>query len=249
MIDSGYIEYNNFLNSIRTHPDLLLNFKTQPSYANMLQHNDYHMGLNYLANINKFFSVPQDSICKFTKSIDEIGGAVCHHYGNGLYCSNISLRYVFQSLLILQYMSKELKLKEVSIVEVGCGYGGLMLALRFFSNLFNIKIKSYSMIDLDGPSYIQEYFLSHFSIEFPVSFVNSETYGKFIEGDDLFLISNYCFSEIGYENQKKYIEHLFPKCSHGFFAWNAIDLYDFGKNYRYEEEYPKTSPKNKYVYF
>jgi hypothetical protein len=65
----------------------------------------------------------------------------------------------------------------------------------------------------------------------------------------MFIISNYCFSEISEEFQKKYIDILFPKVSHGFMAWNMIPTYNFGFKFSEEDEYPKTGEFNKYLRF
>ena len=76
-----------------------------------------------------------------------------------------------------------------------------------------------------------------------------------MSSSNLFLISNYSFSEIESEHQKGYIKYLFPKVSHGFIIWNHIALYDFGFKVTIEDEYPLTSNNpnpllnNKYVYF
>jgi len=70
--------------------------------------------------------------------------------------------------------------------------------------------------------------------------------------ENSFLISNYAFSEISLELQKKYTkEVLNPYTSHGFLVWNFINIYKFinDKNITIENEYPFTSSINKYVYF
>ena len=83
-----------------------------------------------------------------------------------------------------------------------------------------------------------------------VDCLDASTFGKNIDKNNMFLISNYCFSEVSSEYQKEYITHLFPKVVHGFMAWNCIELYNFGFNIRVEEERPNTGGKyNKYVYF
>jgi hypothetical protein len=81
-------------------------------------------------------------------------------------------------------------------------------------------------------------------------FVDATTFGKDINKNNMFLISNYAFSEISYEFQQEYIRHLFPKIAHGFMAWNFIKTYNFGFLFKEEEEIPNTGGiYNKYVYF
>jgi hypothetical protein len=132
---------------------------------------------------------------------------------------------------------------------VGGGYGGLCLALYYFSKKYNIHINSYSIIDLKEPLVLQKLYLSKLLTETSVEFIDSSTFGAHIEKENMFLVSNYCFSEIPDEFQKKYIQNLFPKVSHGFMAWNFIKTYDFGFSFREEQESPKTDTFNKYIYF
>jgi len=101
---------------------------------------------------------------------------------------------------------------------------------------------------------LQKLYLSNFDLSFPIDFVSSNTYGENICNNDVFLISNYCFSEINSYNQKNYIDILFPKVKHGFIIWNHIPLYNFGKEIiKVESERPVTGCKdgnsNLFVFF
>lgn len=54
-------------------------------------------------------------------------------------------------------------------------------------------------------------------------------HGSNIQKENMFLISNYCFSEISQENRNKYVEILFPKVLHVFllgivFPYMILDL-------------------------
>jgi hypothetical protein len=135
-------------------------------------------------------------------------------------------------------------------VEVGGGYGCLCLAIHHFSKNYKIKINSYTIVDLPAISTLQRMYLIKVNPNLQVDFVGANTFGSEVEKNDMFLVSNYCFSEISDEFQKKYIEVLFPKVAHGFMAWNIIPTYDFGFTFREEKEFPNTgSVFNKYVYF
>jgi hypothetical protein len=156
-----------------------------------------------------------------------------------------SLRYLYHAFLIVEYMQPN-----SSIVELGCGYGGLCLAVHFVSKLLKKPVKSYSLIDLDSAIRLQSEYLSKFTLTFPITFHSSTTYGNTITGDDNFLVSAYCFSELGETNRNKYQEVLFSKVQSGFIVWNSIPVYNFGKNIiKEEDEYPKTASANKYIYF
>ena len=62
----------------------------------------------------------------------------------------------------------------------------------------------------------------------------------------MFLISNYCFSELSSLNQDSYRQILFPKIANGFIVWNAVPLFDFGFPAQVEPEVPNTGDWNKY---
>jgi hypothetical protein len=102
---------------------------------------------------------------------------------------------------------------------------------------------------LPNPLKLQRLYLSKASASLNVNFVDASSYGEQIGNKDLFLISNYCFSEISSENQKGYIQNLFPKVSHGFMTWNFIPVYNFKPDIKVEAEYPLTGRDNKYIYF
>lgn len=243
-----YSEYNDFLTSLLQSDDLS-NFKLHPNYNNILEHVCDDYGAQYLQLTLEMFHVPIEHIKMYGLMNDSVGGphkAYYHHHG--IRISPTSLRYIFHALLILAHM-KQKNLTSVKVVEVGCGYGGLALAIDFFSKFFSIDIDRYVCVDLPAPLKLQEKFLSHFKLSLTLAFEPAETFGENLKGDDYFLISNYCFSEISKEFQEKYIKQLFPKCRHGFLTWNHIDVYDIGKVVDVQIEYPLTSAKNKYVRF
>jgi hypothetical protein len=77
----------------------------------------------------------------------------------------------------------------------------------------------------------------------------STSFGEDIAKDNLFLISNYSFSEILPVFQQKYIKNLFPKVSHGFITWNHVPVFDFGYKCTIEPETPLTAAINKFLRF
>lgn len=219
-------------------------FKSHPKYTPMLEHVSPDQGIQYF-NLLKSHMTHAD-ISEFCKLNDAIGNPNRHIIPElSMRVSGTSLRYLFHAWIILTNRPDS-----SPIIELGCGYGGLCLAIDFLSKKLNRTIPSYTCIDLDAPLSLQKRYLSNFDLSFPVQFVASSTYGSGIEGSDNFLVSSYCFSEISDMYQKKYIETLFPKVSHGFIAWNNIPLYDFGKpGIRSEPERPMTGPVNLFVYF
>jgi hypothetical protein len=179
--------------------------------------------------------------------------------GSSINCSPTSIRYAYHSLIILNYY--KLKCNGTSIVEVGCGYGGLFLGICHFAKIMNITIDHYYFIDLpEICNLIQNYVSLHTdSANISYSVHLAYNYGTEIERANLFLISNYCFTEIEKEHRDKYIEILFPKVANGFITWQTITGLPIQQTYiikkvidKIDEENPQTANeryKNYFVYF
>jgi hypothetical protein len=246
-----YTSYNDIANIAATNPIVFSIFKRQPAYVQVLEHVSFHQGLQYLQCCRQYFSIPTEEIQEFCKLNDRFGEPEQFDFCPGLRCSPSSIRYVFQSLLLLEHI-KSLGLTNVSIVEVGSGYGGLCLALQHFAKKKGVVFSNYACIDLTGPSQLQKMYLSNHNLPYPVTFHDASLFGKDVQGENLYFISNYCFSEICMEYQTQYKEFLLPKCNHGFITWNNIDVndvYDIGKQTTVTDEIPQTGTKNKFVYF
>jgi hypothetical protein len=241
------------------------NFKTNSIYNGILEHVSPELGESYIICITKFVNehfpeITFKDINDYLLLNDKYGCPVKHNFiytNTPIYCSPSSLRYVLQSLLILKHF-KETGLNE--IVEVGCGYGGLFLAINHFSKILNIKISNYYFIDLpEITGLIDKYVNLHKDIlHIKFSKHLAYNYGLDINKTNLFFISNYCFTEIGNLHQRNYITYLFPKISHGFIIWQTIcvpinNINMIGKAMTaIVEEYPQTAnpiDKNYYVYF
>jgi len=237
-----YSKFDEYNKKIISNNDLL-NFKRHPDFTYMLEHVIESVGEEYLKLLLPILSI--DDIIYFCSINDSIGNPKMYIYKN-LECSSTSLRYLYHAYLCLNHF-KTTKLHD--IVEIGGGYGGLCLAINYLSKKMNINISSYTIIDLPHVSKLQNLYLSKFDISFNYECITSELFGKNITKNNLFLISNYSFSEILPELQKKYIENLFPKVLHGFITWNHVPVFDFGYTYSEELEVPLTSPMNKFIRF
>ena len=246
MSDTIYLAFTNYIQDI-IHDQNLTNFKSHNGITHMLEHVSFKQGEEYLNILIKQSPLTIDQIKSYCEENDRIGGGQKHNYGI-MKTSPSNFRYLLHSHLILTHIN-QLGIYELPLVEVGCGYGGLCLALIRLSMIYNIKITTYHLIDLPMPNKLQQTYLSHFNIPVHLEFHSAYTYGKNIQNNSLFFVSNYCFSEIDRDHQTEYIQHLFPKVTHGFMAWNSIPLYDFGFTVKDEIEYPLTGPFNKYVYF
>ena len=141
-------------------------------------------------------------------------------------------------------------LNNIDIIEIGGGYGGLCFYMYNIAPLFNITINTYSIFDLNMPLKLQKKYLEALNI-LNVNYLELDNISNLNKNS--FLISNYAFSEISLELQKKYTDMVLnPYVSFGFLAWNFIDVYNFidNKKITVEDEYPLTGlHHNKYVRF
>ena len=245
MTDAWYADYIDFVASCD-----IASFKQHPRYTFMLEHVSPSDGQAYFSLLTSECGLSIATIEGFCRLNDKIGSPrVAQIAGLGTHVSPTSLRYLYHAYLILAHAPQDSHL-----VEIGCGYGGLCLAIQYLAGIVDKKIASYACVDLDPATELQNKYLSRFSLDFKVTFHSASTYGCTIDGDNLFLISNYCFSEIADHHQKGYIQTLFPRVTSGFLAWNHIPLYDFGKPIqRIERERPLTGAsygvQNMFVYF
>jgi hypothetical protein len=203
-----------------------LDFKQNPDYTYMLEHlddiciRDARMKLKHVMN-NNFVS--KEDVIEFIKLNDSLGRPRINHIFDDIYSSFGSLQYVYQSILAINHF-KTLA-SSVDVVEIGGGYGGLSLAMKFFGPRLGLEIKTYTIIDLPSPLKLQKKYLEKLGVS-DVTFSDASGYGQDVKGD--FLIANYSWTEIDPEHRKEYQRILFPKLKHGFILWNHKGLFDFG---------------------
>jgi len=245
MVD--YDRYSRYVATVCESKDMT-RFKAHPDYRYMLEHVRPEHGSGYLRYIQERSKITSDELKEFCVLNDSLGSPVTTDY-KIIHTSPTNFRYIFQSHLILAH-AQSLNLSSLDMIELGGGYGGLCLALHHFADKYNIKIKSYTIVDLTSPSALQRMYLSKLAPSLQIEYVDASSFGAEIQKTGAFLVSNYCFSEIPDSVQKNYIQHLMPKVAHGFMAWNHIPTYNFGFTIKEEDEYPNTGGKfNKYVYF
>jgi len=254
-MDSHYTQYSDYVKTLCETKNLA-NFKQNPKYTYMLEHVSYSHGYGYIKEILSKTKITKDEIKEFCNKNDSIGEpnkVVYDEYLPDFSVSPTSLRYIYHSHLILTHMKaiEQITNKhQTEIIELGGGYGGLCIAIHHFAQKYEVNIKSYKICDLPNIIDFQKIYLNIVEPSLQIEFINAFTYGEHINCNSMFLISNYCFSELSKENQNHYIKNLFPKVSHGFIAWNFIPLYNFGFNMHDEPEVPNTGNDcNKYVYF
>jgi hypothetical protein len=218
-----YNNYVKFLKSIDQNSVLNnIPFKSNHNYCSILEHVSYDFGLQYLNLIKfEFTNIKYENISEFINLNDKYGSPKTFNYSfmnNNIDCSPTSLRYIYHSLIILKHYKNT---SCENMVEVGCGYGGLCLAINYFSKLLDIKINDYNLIDLPEPcNLISSYLKLHENnIHVNIKIHSSKTYGENVNSNNLFFISNYCYTEIDKEHNFMYSTKLLPKTTNGFITW------------------------------
>lgn len=246
--------YDSYLTGIsenlKIQDPLDMNFKSNKSYHDILEHVTYDIGCLYLKEImkkyNTLFTTNKDVLVELCEKNDLYGKTIKYTFDGFTTCSPSNLRYIFHSFLILDWMV-ESGLNNIDVIEIGAGYGGLCFFIHNLAYFFKINIRSYTTIDLFEATKLQERYLKLLDVQ-NVQCFTIENFQNINE--NCFLISNYAFSEIPMNLQEEYTRKILnPYVKFGFLAWNTIEVYNFIENSTVdvEEEYPKTGIFNYYV--
>jgi len=242
--------YTNYIQSIKNNISLNIdswNFKSDHSYMSIVTNVTKNVGVRYLNEIllrfNEVFTQNKNFIIDICNKNDTIGKPLKHTFNNFTTCEPSDLRYILHSFLILEYMKKN-NMNDIDIIEIGGGYGGLCYFLNNLSSLFDITIKSYTILDLLLASQLQQKYLDNFNIK-NVKCYQLDNLNNLNKNS--FLISNYAFSEISIDIQKQYIKNVInPYVNNGFVLWNHMPLYQF-INKKLNVEIAKRVPLEKII--
>jgi len=259
--------YSNYINSLRVMNSMengYVDFKSNPRYNMILEHVSEKIGYDYLQLIqSQFPNIFYGNLIEFIGLNDLYGNPKKYNYKitDEIYidCSPTTLRYIYHALIILNHYKTT---SSKSIVEVGCGYGGLFLAINYFSKIMDVTIDEYHIVDLNEACKLIEHYLSLHESQIQIKYFlhDSNLHGSDVLVNDLFLISNYCFTEIDEDNRRKYIDNLLYKTLNGFILWQSsfLPIEYVMKTIPYDitslnEETPQTAPahvsKNYHVCF
>jgi len=250
------INYDNYVNCINY--NLTLNpdeweFKSNINYTGTLEHVKEDEGYRYLSKISSIYSSFYNSKKEFLTNLcyknDAFGQTVKYTFHDFAHCSPTNLRYIYQTLLILDYVKSEM-LNNLNIIEIGGGYGGLAFYIKNIAPLFGVKVSSYTIFDLPAATMLQKKYLAAHGMDVQVAVLDSVESAQLHKNS--FLISNYAFSEIEMNLQNQYTEKVLnPYVSHGFLAWNMIQIYEFiqDKTISFKREVPLTGQYNYFVTF
>jgi len=224
------------------------NFKSCNKVNVVLEHTPKHLAENYLSLIIKEFGTIINKIdwleCQKNDSIgnprlDEFLGLKKYIKLNNYYFSGSTIQYIYSALKMSDIIRKFCRIESLSkmlvlesnpkletsfnIIEIGGGYGGQCYIFNIIAKMFNIKIKSYNIIDLKGPCLLTEKYLNSLNIP-NVKFYNAlnyENYKNIFEKIEIdFILSSWCISELSINYSEKYFNDIVSKAKMGFIAWN-----------------------------
>lgn len=211
-------------------------FKSEHAYRMVLEHVTPAIARKCMFQMDNVFVDKWKSLCLMN---DKFGGTIRDFNCRGVKMSGSNMRYLYQAQQILT----SLRGRGVDMIEIGSGYGGLALFLHTMAPSFDVVIKSYTIFDLSCPARLTRRYLKQHGITVLIGDIENPKQQK-----GSFLISNYAYSELLVDWRTKYTDRVIkPFVSHGWMAWNAIPVYDFGPGLdgiRITPEIPKTGRMN-----
>jgi hypothetical protein len=204
---SGYLQ---IITSAVDNDESFAKFRSNREYRQILEHVSKSQGYQYLKEIMLRTSELKELILK-VGFLNTCGLPLVYFYPGLGFLSPTTLRYckVFDELNRL-FPS----IAQMSIVEIGGGFGGQAAVLRKLSGF-----KSYTIYDLPEVHALQSKFLKATNSESDIFYADGRLApsGKF----DL-VISNYAISELRRELQVTYFENIVKSSTCGYLTWNLI---------------------------
>jgi len=242
-------------NHTKTANDAVINetvfqsFKRDKEFTHILEHVSYQQGIQYIKFINQLIHDNKFEHLMWNKYIenDIYGNPIKFDFSTQLndiknintkHISPTTLRYICFGLQLYIYI-KQLGKNEISIIEVGGGYGGQCKILFDICKQFNINIKKYTIIDLESMSKLQKKYLDKLNVKNIITLSNMECLNKLDESYDLF-ISNYALGEFTTDVQDFYIKNVLNRCNNYFITWNSPPINNNLKVVNIKEEIPQT---------
>lgn len=227
-------------------------FKSDPQFTTILEHTSVQNSHQFMNQIIEMYSEYAKLInWGLVKQNDLLGSAYIIEYPqlsnvidlDDYFFSPSTVAYAFKSLDILNHIKRS-KLNSVDILEIGAGYGGQCKMIFDMAELFDIKIKSYTLVDLYWPNKLQEKYLKELGYLNRIQFIS---YESLVEGKDLpdfnYLISIYALGEFTEETQQFYIDKM-DNFTYHYLVWNTHKIQEQFLLSDIEEETPKTGPYN-----
>jgi len=218
----------------------------------ILEHVSYQQGLDYLKKILEK-KESQEFDWNLLLNNDSIGNPITYDFKNEIDNYNVkiilnnynisptTLRYISTGIDMIEYIIHN-NLNNLDIVEIGGGYGGQCKILFDLIKNYNIKINSYSIIDLPSISTFQKKYLSLLNYNDNIIYQN---FNNIIHKNYDLCISNYAIGEFEYDVQIFYINNVLKYSKYYYIIWNTENIPNYLIDSKILEEIPKTGLFNK----
>lgn len=169
------------------------------------------------------------------------------------------MRYFQFTLDMFKNIKEKGSLHELNVVEIGGGFGCQAVLFCYFAKFFDIKVKSYTIVDLNEVCNLQNHYVESVSKKLFIAdnIIKSITAEQYSENyNPNYVISNYALGELNSYWQNFYIDTILKKAEHGYFCWNFSPsnptIHDYFKTVDglvKEEENPQTNcpPVKSYI--
>lgn len=236
-----YKRYELICEQAYKNDDIFNEFKNNADYNNILEHVTYELGEKYYDNIKKY-NFNDYFFNKFMEN-DNIGNPKKFLF-DGKLMSPSTLRYISTGCDIFE----KLEIENLSIVEIGGGYGGQCKIMHDLQEFFGKKFKIYTIIDLPTVVKLQSKYLNKLKIE-GVECINYYDIDKLNTKYDV-CISNYGFGELDKNIQDNYVNSVLQFCNGFYIIYNTNNVNEFllNNNFNSISEVPKTGQYNMLYY-
>lgn len=235
-------DFKTTVESFLTNEEAFSTFKTNPSFCHVIGNDVLPKNtadVLYKILENELHDLDIELLRKY-KTNDLIGNPLLYHYELTGVISPGTLYFIRILRNIEEYFGN---LNELSICEIGGGYGGQAKII------LDKGVKNYSIIDIEPTLGLAKKYLSYFEHK-NISFIPTTEIE--VKEYDL-VISNWCISELDKEGMIFYVNNVIKNCKYGYFLMNSWDdrkdflineIKKLGFTTAVLDEYPKTSVNN-----
>ncbi len=208
--DSDSTRYSYFVNSAVSSERVFRKFRRNFYYRQILEHVNYKLGFSYLSRLSKE-SIEDLRNFEDVASLSFVGSPRRFYFKSLGLISPTMIRYQYVSQELQRYFGESIG---KNVVEIGVGFGGQYAILN---NAY--EIEKYTMFDLPQVMELTHKVLKTAGVEVSKIFAGNIE-NPLIQECDL-VISNYAFSELPRDVQRKYIEGILAKSQRGYLIMNS----------------------------